>query len=133
MNCLRPLEHWGRGFESHSRHRCLPMFILCLCFPVQVAALRRADPPSKESYRLSKNEETEVKRSVSRDALCSRGSDRNMNESVRFGGSIRGQGTSQWARGLRPLGYWGRAFESHLRHGCLCAFILCVGSGLATR
>jgi hypothetical protein len=29
-------------------------FILCLCCPVQVAALRRPDPPSKESYRLSK-------------------------------------------------------------------------------
>jgi hypothetical protein len=20
MKCLRPLEHWDRGFESHSRH-----------------------------------------------------------------------------------------------------------------
>jgi hypothetical protein len=28
MNRLRPLEHWGRGFESHSRHGCLYMFIL---------------------------------------------------------------------------------------------------------
>jgi phage gp36-like protein len=26
---------------------------------VQVAALRRADPPSKESYRLRKNQETD--------------------------------------------------------------------------
>jgi hypothetical protein len=26
---------------------------------VQVAALRRADPPSKESYRLCKDQETE--------------------------------------------------------------------------
>jgi hypothetical protein len=25
-SCLRPLEHWDRGFESHSRHGCL--FIL---------------------------------------------------------------------------------------------------------
>jgi hypothetical protein len=25
-----------------------------LCCPVQVVALRRADPPSKESYRMSK-------------------------------------------------------------------------------
>jgi hypothetical protein len=31
MKCLRPLEHWGRGFESHSRHGCLFVFILCLC------------------------------------------------------------------------------------------------------
>jgi hypothetical protein len=29
-------------------------FILCLCCLVSVAALRRADPSSKESYRLSK-------------------------------------------------------------------------------
>jgi hypothetical protein len=28
-------------------------FILCLCCPVQVAALRRADHSSKESYQLS--------------------------------------------------------------------------------
>jgi hypothetical protein len=35
-------------------------FILCLCCPVQVAALRRVDHSSKESYRLCKNDyETE--------------------------------------------------------------------------
>jgi hypothetical protein len=40
---------------------------------------------------------------------------------------------------LRSLGRWDRVFESYSRHGCLCAFILClccpvcVGSGLATR
>jgi hypothetical protein len=35
-------------------------FILCLCCPEQVAALRRADHSSKESYRLCKNDyETE--------------------------------------------------------------------------
>jgi hypothetical protein len=52
-NCLRPLEAYGRGFESHSTHGCLSTFILCLCCPVQVPPLGRADPPSKESYRLS--------------------------------------------------------------------------------
>jgi hypothetical protein len=26
-------------------HECLCAFILCLCCPVQAAALRRADPP----------------------------------------------------------------------------------------
>jgi hypothetical protein len=30
MKCLRPLEHWDRGFESHSRHECLCTFILCV-------------------------------------------------------------------------------------------------------
>jgi hypothetical protein len=30
MNCLRPLEHWNRGFESHSRHECLSTFILSI-------------------------------------------------------------------------------------------------------
>jgi hypothetical protein len=29
MNCLRPLKHWGRRFESHLRHGCVCMFILC--------------------------------------------------------------------------------------------------------
>jgi hypothetical protein len=38
---------------SHSRHGCLSTFLLCLCCPVQVAALRRSDHPSKESYQLS--------------------------------------------------------------------------------
>jgi hypothetical protein len=32
----------------------------------------------------------------------------------------------------RPLENWGRGFECHSRHGCLCAFVLCVGSGLVT-
>jgi hypothetical protein len=34
MNRLRPLEHWDRGFESHSRHGYLYAFILGLCCPV---------------------------------------------------------------------------------------------------
>jgi hypothetical protein len=35
-------------------------FILCLCCPVEVAVLRRADNSSKESYRLCKKDyETE--------------------------------------------------------------------------
>jgi hypothetical protein len=39
---------------------------------------------------------------------------------------------------LRSLESWDRGFESHLRHGCLYAFILCLcrpvfaGSGLLT-
>jgi hypothetical protein len=34
MNCLRSLERWDRGFDSHSSHRCLCAFILCLCCSV---------------------------------------------------------------------------------------------------
>jgi hypothetical protein len=34
MNCLRPLEHWVRGFESHSRYGCLCLVcvfvVLCI-------------------------------------------------------------------------------------------------------
>jgi hypothetical protein len=26
---------------------------------------------------------------------------------------------------LHPLVHWDRVFESHSKHGCLCAFILC--------
>jgi hypothetical protein len=46
---------------------------------------------------------------------------------------------SQWPRGLglnylRPLERWDRGFESHLRHGCLCAFCVlscvCLGQGV---
>jgi hypothetical protein len=33
---------------------------------------------------------------------------------------------------LSSLEIWDRGFESHSRHGCLCAYILCVVSGLAT-
>jgi hypothetical protein len=33
-NCVRPLEHWGRGVESYSRHGYLYAFILCLCCSV---------------------------------------------------------------------------------------------------
>jgi hypothetical protein len=32
-----------------------------LCFPVYVVASRRADPPSKESYQMSKNRFMKVK------------------------------------------------------------------------
>jgi hypothetical protein len=34
--------------------------------------------------------------------------------------------------GTVMLEHWDCGFESHSRHGCLCAFILIVGSGLAT-
>jgi hypothetical protein len=50
MNCLRSLERWDLGFESHSSYGCLPVFIMCLC---KVAALQRADHWSKEPYRMS--------------------------------------------------------------------------------
>jgi hypothetical protein len=59
MNCLHPLEHWNRGFESHSRHECLFAFILFVFFRVYVAALRRADPLSRESYQLCVHQDSE--------------------------------------------------------------------------
>jgi hypothetical protein len=55
MNRLLPLEQGDHGFESHSRHGCLIYMCLYSVFLlscVEVVALRRADPPSKESYRL---------------------------------------------------------------------------------
>jgi hypothetical protein len=45
---------------------------------------------------------------------------------------IRSLGSrSQWRavsgmKRLLPLKHWQRGFESHSRHGCLCAFILCL-------
>jgi hypothetical protein len=50
---LRSLKHRDRRFESHSRHRRLSAFDLCLCRPVQVAALRGADHQSTGSYQPS--------------------------------------------------------------------------------
>jgi hypothetical protein len=47
-------KRWDCGFESHSRHECLSTFILCLYCSMKIAAMCLADPPSKESYRLSK-------------------------------------------------------------------------------
>jgi hypothetical protein len=55
MKRFHSLEHWGRGFESHSRHGCLSTFILCLCCIVYVEALGLADLSFKESYRLYKD------------------------------------------------------------------------------
>jgi hypothetical protein len=53
MSRLRLLKHWDRGFESHSRRGCLyAFFSVFVLFCVQVAALQRADPPSKGSCRL---------------------------------------------------------------------------------
>jgi hypothetical protein len=39
MKCLCPFKHWDRWFEPHSRYGSLSAFTLCLCCPVQVAAL----------------------------------------------------------------------------------------------
>jgi hypothetical protein len=54
-------SQWPRGLRHEPfspaptlGHGCFCAFILLfVLFCVQIAALRRADPPSKESYRLS--------------------------------------------------------------------------------
>jgi hypothetical protein len=50
-----------------------------------------------------------------------------------FGKCIRVQqfadhgGRAVWGvNRLRPIKHWGCRFEFHSRHGCLCAFILCL-------
>jgi hypothetical protein len=68
MNCLCSVDTQIVGsYPTLSMDVCV--FILCVCgfvcCPVYVTALRRADPPSKESYRPSKIKWTEVNRSVS--------------------------------------------------------------------
>jgi hypothetical protein len=45
-------SHWDREFESNSRHGCQSALILFLLSCVE-AALKWADPPSKEPYHLS--------------------------------------------------------------------------------
>jgi hypothetical protein len=58
MNSLHSLKRWNRGFEFHLTHGCVGVRLFCLCCPV--AALRRADPLSKDLYRLFKKDyETE--------------------------------------------------------------------------
>jgi hypothetical protein len=53
-NCLRPLERWDSGFESHSRHGCLCVrFFYVLCIGSRLAT---GWSPSKESYRLYKKD-----------------------------------------------------------------------------
>jgi hypothetical protein len=52
---LLSLERWDRWLESRSRHGCLCAFILFVLFCVLVAALRRAQSPSNESYRLCRD------------------------------------------------------------------------------
>jgi len=59
--CLQPLEHWDFEFESHSRHGYVSTF---LCRSVSVVALRQADPPSRESYQMSKNRFISFKRQI---------------------------------------------------------------------
>jgi hypothetical protein len=72
--CLRPLNHrhWDRGFESYSRNGYLSACILCLCCLVLVAALRHADHPSEESYKLCMSSELILNRNKS-DSLIHQG------------------------------------------------------------
>jgi hypothetical protein len=54
MNILQSLGARDCEFESRPGHGCLTYILLCLCYPVWVESLRRAEHLSKESYRLWK-------------------------------------------------------------------------------
>jgi hypothetical protein len=51
---LRLLEHWDRGFESHSGQECISMFFFCLWYSVLVEAFRKADYPLNGPHQISK-------------------------------------------------------------------------------
>jgi hypothetical protein len=48
-----PAQTLGSWVRCRLRHGCFSAFILCLCCPVWVASLRKADSPFKDSYWLS--------------------------------------------------------------------------------
>jgi hypothetical protein len=75
MKCLRPLKHWDRGFESHSKHLSLPVSILCLCCVGSGLATGWC-PVQGAVTTVYIVQETAVKRRFA-DALCSRGSNSN--------------------------------------------------------
>jgi hypothetical protein len=43
MKCLRSLENWDRGFESHTRHRCFRLFCVCVLLCRQRQTDRQTD------------------------------------------------------------------------------------------
>jgi hypothetical protein len=61
MNCLRSLERWiVDSIPTQGMDICVCVYSVFVLFRVQVAALRRADHSSRESYRLCKEDyETE--------------------------------------------------------------------------
>jgi hypothetical protein len=71
MNRLRPLEHWDRGFEPHSRHGCLCLFCFCgvLCVgsglatgwsPVQAVLLTMYRSKTEKAAKVHKGCRTEI-------------------------------------------------------------------------
>jgi hypothetical protein len=58
MECLRPLKHWDRVFESHSRHGCVCVgtYSVPVWSCVWVAVLRRVDRSSRRSHHLCKKD-----------------------------------------------------------------------------
>jgi hypothetical protein len=53
-NIVIAVSNPARGMDVCPRFFCVVLCCVVLCCPVQVEALRRADPPSKESYQMSK-------------------------------------------------------------------------------
>jgi hypothetical protein len=52
MRVVWSLGYWDRGFESNWRHGCLSSFAVLYC-PVEVEILRRTDPQSRGTYKMS--------------------------------------------------------------------------------
>jgi hypothetical protein len=58
LKCLRQRKEWGLGFESHSKHRCLLVFILCVVLVILLPKTSKRSALS--SLHMNSNRQRQV-------------------------------------------------------------------------